>query len=72
MVKNKKLEQLERELDKRAPLPILILSYGMTDDNLYHGQGDTVYSQAEIEALEATGECQIILLSYVDDWRADA
>lgn len=62
------LARLQRELDKQAPaLPVMMLSYGLDGDDLYHRQGRT-YTKDELEELGT--RYQLIVLHY-GDWPSD-
>ena len=60
-----RLNRLTQRLDALAPaLPVLMMSYGLDEDGLYHGNGRT-YTQDEVDALAES--YQLIILSY-GDW----
>lgn len=60
-----RLNRITQRLDALAPaLPVLMLSYGLDEDGLYHGNGRT-YTRGEVDALAES--YQLIVLSY-GDW----
>lgn len=65
MTTKTRLNAIARLLNKRAPaLPLLIMSYGLDEDGLYHGNGRT-YTREEVDALADSH--QLIVMSY-GDW----
>lgn len=60
----RRLARLETTTSPAAPF--LILSFGLPDDGLYRGEGETTYTAAEFCELEK--QYQIVLIKYVDDW----
>ena len=58
------LRQLQRRAAAgRPPRPVLFVTYGLDDDNLYHG-AEATYTRAE---LDAKREYQVIVFHY-GDW----
>lgn len=58
------LERLARRLDELAPaLPIMMLTYGIPEDGLYHTNGRT-YTREEVDELEKFH--RLIILTYGD------
>ncbi len=58
------LRQLQRRAAAgRPPRPVLFVTYGLDDDDLYHGAART-YTRAELDALK---EYQVIIFHY-GDW----
>ena len=49
-------------------LPVLMLSRGITNDNLFYGPGDTTYTEGDIPDLEK--QYQLIIMSW-DGWPYD-
>ena len=64
-INSTRLNRITRRLDALAPaLPVLMMSYGLDADGLYHGNGRT-YTHEEVAALAES--YQLIILSY-GDW----
>ena len=58
------LRQLQRRAAaRRPPRPVLFVTYGLDDDDLYHG-AEATYTRAE---LDAKREYQVIVFHY-GDW----
>ena len=65
MTTKTRLNAITRRLDALAPaLPVLMMSYGLDADGLYHGNGRT-YTHEEVDAL--ANSHQLIILTY-GDW----
>ena len=61
------LRQLQRQAAaRRPPRPALFVTYGLDDDDLYHG-AEAAYTRAELDAMR---EYQVIIFHY-GDWPPD-
>ena len=59
------LRQLQRRAEaRRPPRPVLFVTYGLDDDDLYHGAART-YTRTELEAADST--YRVIVFHY-SDW----
>ena len=61
------LRQLQRRAaERRPPRPVLLVTYGLDDDDLYHG-AEAAYTRAE---LDAKSDYHVIVIHY-GDWPPD-
>lgn len=64
----RRLTRLETKTTAPTVKRIKIVSFGLVDDGLYHGEGGEVFTAAEFAALES--EYQFIVVEY-GDWPRD-